>query len=164
MATSRHSVLSEGTDAGFLGGTVVAVWFLLRDLLLEKPLLTPSVLGQLVFFGNHTPNRQAIDFGATLLYTVFHFAIFVAFGLVVALLVRLAVEDALVRFALLVLFVVFEVFFYVVIRLVATEVGSLFPAFWVLSANLVAALVMGAYFWRRYPELRETLRHEPLGA
>jgi hypothetical protein len=34
----------------------------------------------------------------------------------------------------------------------------------VLLANLLAAIVMGIYFWRRYPELGRALRRDPLGA
>ena len=55
----RHSVWGEATDTGFLGGTAVAVLFLLRDLFHGKPLLTPSVLGQVLIFGSSTRTDSA---------------------------------------------------------------------------------------------------------
>lgn len=159
-----HSLLGEATDAGFLGAAAVAAWFLVHDTLRGRPLLTPSVLGQLFLLGNPHPVTTSVDFGAMIMYTVVHFAAFLVFGTVLASLFRLCVEQAVARFALLVLFAVFEFCFYVLINVVSAEVGSLFPLWTVAGANLLAALVMGAYFWVRYPELKQVLRHEPLGA
>lgn len=160
----RHSVFGEATDAGFLGATAVAVWFLVLDLIRGTPLLTPSVLGQLFLYGNTHPDTTRPLFGPLLLYTVVHFLAFVAFAALVALMVRLSVDQPAVRFALLVLFVAFELCFVVLIRVFASEVGGLFPTWTVAGANLLATVVMGLYFWRRYPELVRALREEPLGA
>ncbi len=66
--------------------------------------------------------------------------------LAVALLMRLAVEQPAVRFALLVLFVTFEFCFYVLVNTVSEEVGALFPLWTVLAANLLATAAMAAYF------------------
>jgi hypothetical protein len=159
-----HSIFTEATDAGFLGATAVAVWFLVHDLLRGRPLLTPSVLGQLFILGETHPATHAPVFAAVILYTALHFILFVVFAALVALLVRLAVDQPVVRFALVVLFVAFELCFYVVINVVSAEVSGLFPLWTVAGANLLAAVVMGAYFWRRYPELRRVLQEEPLGA
>jgi hypothetical protein len=103
-------------------------------------------------------------FGAVVLYTAFHFIAFVLFAFLAAALVRLAVDQPAVRFALLVLFVAFEFCFYVVVNVVSQEVGGLFPLWTVMAANLLAALAMAIYFWRRYPELGGILKQEPLGA
>ena len=164
MDAPRHSILAEATDAGFLGGSAVAVWFLLRDLVHGHPLATPSVLGQVLLFGEKNPALDSPEFGAVVAYTAVHFVTFVVFAAVVAWLVRLADENAVCRFALVILFVAFELFFYVMINAISEGLGTLFPAFWVLSANLLAALVMGVYFWKKHPELKEALEREPLGA
>lgn len=164
MPEFRHSVFSEGTDAGLLGGSAVAVWFLIRDVLAGHPLRTPSVLGQLFIYGNPAPDMVNMDFGAVVLYTAVHFLIFVMLGLFVALLVRQATAHPVARFAILVLFVAFEFCFVVVIRVASGEVGTLFPTWTVLAANLVAVVAMAAYFRWRYPELMRALRAEPLGA
>ena len=164
MRNEQHAVLTEAADAGFLGGTTVAIWFLIRDLLAGHPLRTPSVLGQYFLLGEPHPDAQHLIFGAVVLYTAVHFIVFVLFALAVALLMRLAVEQPAVRFALLVLFVTFEFCFYVLVNTVSEEVGALFPLWTVLAANLLASAVMAAYFWRRYPEFVRILRAEPLGA
>ncbi len=51
----RHSAWGEGTDVGLIGGTVVAVFFLVLDLIAGVPLRTPSVLGELLMFVNVIP-------------------------------------------------------------------------------------------------------------
>jgi len=164
MMESKHSVFSEGTDAGLLGGSAVALWFLVRDVLAGHPLRTPSVLGQLFIFGNPNPDLNSMDFGAVVLYTAVHFLAFVLLGLFVALLVRQATAHPVARFAILVLFVAFEFCFVVVIRVASGSVGTLFPTWTVIAANLVAVAAMAAYFRWRYPELMQALRSEPLGA
>lgn len=163
MMRGRLALFTEAIDAGLLGGSVVAMWFLIRDLLAGHPLRTPSVLGQLFILGVPHPDPNSIVFAAVVLYTAAHFLAFAIFALAVGVLVRLAVTEPLVRFALLVLFVAFEFCFYVVINVVSEEVGALFPLWTVIIANLLAAAVMVYYFWRRYPEFRRILRDEPLG-
>lgn len=160
----RHSILSEATDAGFLGGAAVALWFLIHDSLRGRPLLTPSVLGQLFLLGNPHPSTSSIDFGAMIMYTVVHFLLFLGFGFALAALVRVSVDQPIARFGLVVLFAVFELIFYVALNVVSSEVNSLFPLWTVAGANLLATIVMGAYFWIRYPELKRAIREEPLGA
>jgi peptidoglycan/LPS O-acetylase OafA/YrhL len=164
MTHHRHSILAEATDAGFLGGTAVAVLFLVRDLIKLKPLLTPSILGQVILFGASVPDTSRIDFAAVVLYTPVHFLVFLAFGFLSTVLVRLAARQPAVLMALVLLFVIFEVAFYVFIDAVSSELRGYFPLALVLLANLVAAIVMGIYFWRRYPELGRALRRDPLGA
>lgn len=159
-----HSLVTEATDAGFLGGTTVAVWFLIRDLLAGHPLRTPSVLGQVLLLGEPHPDVNSILFGAIVAYTAVHFIVFILFAMLLAFLVRLAVGNPVCRFAILVLFVAYEFCFYVVAHAMSDELGELFPLWTVLAANLLATLAMGTYFWRRYPEFGGILRAEPLGA
>ena len=163
MIRHHHSLFSEAIDAGFIGGGAVAVWFFIRDLAGGRPLATPSVLGQLFLLGEPHPVAR-FDFGAVILYTGVHFVLFVLFGLVLAVLVRLAVHQPLVRFALMMLCVAFELFFYGLINAVSVEVGAFFPLWSVASANLLALTAMGWYFWRKHPALRRALAREPLGA
>lgn len=160
----RHALIGEATDAGFLGAAAVALWFLVQDSVRGRPLMTPSVLGQLFLLGKDHPVTTTVDFGAMIMYTVAHFAVFLLLGLLLAVLFRFCVDQPLARFAILVLFAVFELCFYVLINVVSSEVGALFPLWTVAGANLLAAGVMGSYFWLRYPELKRVLREEPLGA
>lgn len=164
MIRHHHSWAGEGVDAGLLGGSAVAIWFLFKDLLAGRPLSTPSVLGQVFLFHPAQVVLWPPDFAAVIVYTVVHFAAFVALGLAASWLVRLASRFAVARFALVILGIAFEFFFVVLIQAVAGEAGQQFPLFWVLSGNLLAAALMGAYFWRKHPALRRALRREPLGA
>ena len=47
--TGERSVLKEGIVAGLIGAAAVAVWFFVFDLARGRPLLTPGLLGALVF-------------------------------------------------------------------------------------------------------------------
>lgn len=159
----RHSAWGEGTDVGLIGGTVVAVFFLILDLLAGTPLRTPSVLGEVLLFGNGTPSLQDPVFGAVLLYTVVHFLAFALLGVVLVRLIHIATDNSVVRFGLLVVFLVFEVFFYGIILTFNEATRTLFPFWTVLMANLLAAVAMGVYVWRTHPAFRESVQSHPLG-
>jgi hypothetical protein len=163
MPDRPHSIATEGTDVGIIGGLVVAVWFLILDLLGGQPLLTPSLLGQVVLFGDSAPDRQVV-FGAVLVYTAFHFLVFSLLGMGLVALVHWGIENPIVRYALLPLFLVFEVMFYGLIEVLSERTQELFPFWTVLAANTLAAIAMGIYLWRRHPALRHSIRQTPLGA
>lgn len=163
MAERAHSAWGEGTDVGLIGGVVVAVFFLILDLLAGVPLRTPSVLGEVLLFGNANPSLEEPVFGAVLLYTVVHFVAFALIGVLAVRLVHLATDNAVVRFGLLAAFLAFELFFYGVVVTLFGATGRLFPAWAVLTANLLAALAMGAWIWRTHPRFRDSIHAHPLG-
>jgi hypothetical protein len=163
MADSRHSIIGEGTDVGLIGGVVVAVWFLALDTLAGHPFQTPSLLGQVVILGDRTPEPQ-LQFGAILFYTAFHFIVFALIGMGLVALVHWGVENPVVRYALLPVFLVFEVLFYGFLEVMSERTHELFPFWAVVSANTLAAVCMAYYLWRRHPAFRESIRNTPLGA
>jgi hypothetical protein len=163
MPDRPHSIVTEGTDVGIIGGLVVAVWFLILDLIAGMPLRTPSLLGQVVLFGDSTPETQVI-FGAVLVYTAFHFLVFALLGMGLVALVHWGIENPVVRYALLPLFLVFEVMFYGLIEVLSERTQELFPFWTVVGANTLAALFMGAFLWRRHPAFRRSIEETPLGA
>jgi hypothetical protein len=142
----------------------VALWFLLKDSLAGQPLRTPSVLGQVLLLGETSPDVASPSFIGIILYTAVHFALFLGFGFALAYLVRWAVKDHIVRYALLQVFLAFELFFVFVVLMLREETRSLFPVWSVLVANSLAALGMGIYLWRHHPDLQQELRETPLGA
>ncbi len=164
MENESLSAGDEGTYAGAIGATTVAVWFLFLDLLQGHPLRTPSVLGQVLLFGDRTPALDTIHFGAVIAYTAVHFGAFLLLGIGLVRLVRWAVRESVVRYALLQVFLVFEVLFYGLLMLASEATRALFPFWTVLTANTLAALAMGAYLWRMHPEFRQLIRETPLGA
>ena len=163
MPDKPHSILTEGADVGIIGGLVVAVWFLILDTVAGMPLRTPSLLGQVVLFGDSTPDTQVI-FGAVLVYTAFHFLVFALLGMALVSLVHWGTENPVVRYALLPLFLVFEVMFYGFIEVLSERTNELFPFWTVVGANTLAALAMGAFLWLRHPAFRQSIVDTPLGA
>ena len=164
MPDTRHSVVGEGTDVGIIGGLAVALWFLLLDTIAGHPFLTPSVLGQVVLFGNDKPDTQNIVFGAILIYTAVHFIVFALLGMGLVAMTHWATDNAVVRYAFLPVFLVFEVLFYGVLAVFSDVTKELFPFWTVVIANTLAALSMGAFLWYRHPALRSSIRDTPLGA
>ncbi len=164
MTRHRHSLAKEGTTAGLLGAAVVALWFLATDLVRGEPFLTPSLLGQVLLFGNLTPDSTVVDPVSVLAYTAFHLGTFLLFGFIVAEFVHLAVRQPVFRFGLLVLFFAFEVVFVGVAVMFLEGTDGHFPIASILGANTLAALAMGSYLWRRHPALKRELARAPLGS
>ena len=153
----RGSIVRDGVVAGLLGATAVAVWFLIADTAFGQPFATPAALGRGLVSVLGTPGSEGpITFVAA--YTLFHYAAFVAVGLLVSLIIDHARSQPAVLAGAMMLFVAFEVGFYAI----STALRA-FPAFGslggalVASGNLIAAGVMGGYMWRRHPELRAEL-------
>jgi hypothetical protein len=163
MLDSSHSIMAEGTDVGIIGGLAVAIWFLILDTIAGHPFQTPSLLGQVVLFGDARPDTGQLVFGAILVYTAFHFAVFALLGMGLVALVHWAERDSVVRYALLPVFLVFEVMFYGLLEVLSERTNTLFPFWAVVTANTLAALCMGIYLWVRHPDFRRSIRETPLG-
>lgn len=152
----------EGIITGLLGAAVVALFYLIVDVLRGRPLMTPSVLGQAFIL--HTPATPAApDMTAVVAYTTFHVIAFVAFGLLLAALVRASESSSLARYAVLQVMVAFVVFFYGVLWIGSEVVRGLFPFIGVLAANALAGAVMVTWLWRHHPALKTAMNRTPLG-
>lgn len=153
----------EGIITGLLGATVVALFYLAVDMLRGHPLATPTVLGQ-AFILHTAVTPTTPDALAVLAYTVFHFGAFVAFGLLLAALVRASEASGLARYATLQVMVAFLVFFYGVLSVGSEIVRGMFPFIGVLAANALAGGVMVTWLWRHHPALKAAMLRTPLGA
>src|SRR3954452_13832817 len=147
-----RQIVRQGIIAGILGATAVAVWFLGMDVLYSHALATPTALGRGLFriFGP-LKNESAATYVVT--YTIFHYAAFIAAGLLVSVIVHWAQTHPPVLAGALMLFVAFEIGFYAISR--ALEESPMLGALgWtqVAVGNLIAAVVMGVYMWRAHPE------------
>ena len=157
MARRESSVLREGIVAGCMGAAVVAVWFLIFDLLRGTPLLTPALLGNLVFHGVNNPTGLTITVGPILGYTALHGLAFIAFGVVAASLMAASEREPALLIGVVILFASFEVFVLAVQgALGRSDLGPL-VAWSVLVGNLLAAAVMLAYFLSRHRGLPRLL-------
>ena len=161
MSRHHHSLMREAVDAGFLGAVAVFLWFLFLDTVAGRPLWTPNRLGQAVLFGGAT--APGLDYLAIVAYTSLSLAGLILLGVVIVGLVHIAIRQPTLLFALLLLFVMFEVFFlgatYAVLHRTALE-----SVWWpVLGANMVAVMVMGSSLRRRHRLIDRWVARVPLG-
>jgi len=155
-AGQTERIYQEGLVAGLLGAAVIAVWFLILDTTAGRPLHTPTILGTAIFRGGQglsAPESVPVSLEMVVLYTWVHALVFCVIGGIAARLLAVAERQPNVGFGILLVFVVFEFGFVVVTWFFAQPVlqALTWPA--VLGGNLLAALAMGAYFWRRHPTL-----------
>lgn len=152
-----HRVTRHGIYAGLLGAFVVALWFLIIDTILREPLYTPAALATVLFRGAPSPVAVEISAVPILGYTVAHFAFFVLFGVVVSGLAKQVSRFPPLALGIVVLFVVFEVFFVAMVAMLGGWILEELAWWSILVGNIFAALVMGGYLWKVYPEVAESL-------
>jgi hypothetical protein len=163
MATHHHSLMQEATSAGALGAAVVAAWFLLLDFIAGRPLHIASVLGQILLFGDRTPELERLHWGAVEFYGMFHFLSFVLVGVVAVWLLHLAIRQPTWLVALLLFFVSLEVAVWAVSYAVFRGTGAEYLRGPVLVGNLLAVAAMGTYLWRTHRLVVRYLARVPLG-
>jgi hypothetical protein len=146
-----------------LGAVTVAAWYLILDVGSGHPLRTPSLLGQIVLFGNLDPVTDRIVAAAVAGYTVVHCLLFIGLGILITKITYLAQNNPVFLFAGFMLFVVFEVFFTLFTYVFHAASNGLFPWTTTLTANSLAALVMTLYIWRHNPALKRALQRHALG-
>ena len=91
-----------------------------------------------------TPDTSHLVFGAILVYTAFHFAVFALLGMGLVVLVHWGVRDSVVRYALLPVFLVFEVMFYGLLEVFSERTNELFPFWAVVAPTLWPRSVWGS--------------------
>ena len=108
-APNISRVAQEGIAAGIVGAAVVALWFLILDLLSGRPLYTPTVLGTALFRGGRglaAPETLPISTEMVLMYTWVHALAFCVIGGVASRLLALSEKNPHIGFGILLLFVV----------------------------------------------------------
>jgi hypothetical protein len=152
-----EGVYREGFAAGLLGAAAIALWFLILDTVAGRPLHTPTILGTAIFRGGQglaSSEAVPVSLEMVVLYTWVHGLVFCVIGGIAARLLAVAERQPNAGFGILLLFVVFEFGFLVVTLLFAEPVLHVLTWPAILGGNLLAALAMGAYFWRRHPTLQ----------
>src|SRR5438309_4516816 len=105
-----HNTIREGTLAGVLGATVVAVWFLIIDVIAAHPMHTPEELGAALFsilgpLGMEPPAVYVIA------YTVVHYGLFIVAGLAATAVIHASQREPTVLAGAFFLFIVLEMAF-----------------------------------------------------
>lgn len=153
----RHGIIREGAIAGIIGATVVAVWFLVVDVVAGHAFFTPQVLGRGVLSVLGPRGAEGAAF-LVAFYTLVHYVAFIVVGIIAAAIVRAGEREPAVLAGALILFVAIEIGFYGLTALLA-QASPLGDLAWyqIGLANLFAALAMGAYLWRAHPALGRDL-------
>ena len=140
-------VVREGIMAGFLGGSVVAVWFLLYDAIRLRPLHTPALLGAAVLQGLRDPHLLIPRLDVVVGYTIFHFAAFAFFGIAVAAFLLAAEREPRILLGLFTIFLCFQVFFFGFLQALDAHLAGALPWWNVAIGNLLASVAMITYFF-----------------
>lgn len=146
-----HSPIREGTIAGIIGASIVALWFLMVDSIAGRPFFTPAVLGASLFdlLGEGFGGRGL--FAHVAAYSVIHFGAFIIIGIVVAKLMNVLDRKPSWIVGFVALFVVFEICVFAAVGVLSRS--PLFGAiawYQLGAANLLAAFFMGRYLWRAH--------------
>jgi len=146
----RHNTVDFIFDsfyAGAIGGSVVALFFLLTDVLQGQPLFTPSLMGSVLFRGLPVEAATDVDLEAVAYFSILHMLMFGALGILVSFLVyeaELHSRHPLV--VLLVLFAVIETVFFTATSVALPGVVAELGILRVATANLLAAGSLAAFF------------------
>ncbi len=155
-----EQLLRESVVAGVSGGATIAIWFLILDTIQGRPLYTPTLLGTALVQGQGLASLDDLpaSFGMVLLYTLVHGFAFCVVGYIAARLFVAAERHPPFIFCLLLLSILFFCGFMTVAFLFALPVLQALTIPMIVTGNILAAFVMGAYLWRRHPlDLRKLL-------
>lgn len=157
-----NRIVREGVAAGLLGAAVVAVWFLIVDMVVGRPLYTPAALGSAMLYGAAAADAVLVSPATVLGYTLYHVAAFTFLGITASALVTQAGKFPPLFFGLILLFVVFETFVVLLVAMLGAWLMQELAWWAILVGNILAATAMGVYLARRHPELRGALRDDVL--
>jgi hypothetical protein len=159
----EHRTVREGLITGLIGAVVVAVWFMLIDVVAGRPFFTPAALGSALFLGADSMDTVQLTAPIVLGYTLLHLAAFILTGLVAAAIVAAAEETTeVVLLGGVLLFFTFEVFSIGIIAMLWGWLVETLSWWSIAVANLLAALAMGTYLALRHKRLVYDLTHHDL--
>jgi hypothetical protein len=146
----KGSVYVEGAIAGIIGASVIALWFLVLDIVQGRPFHTPTVLGTALFAARDaiSSGEHLHPFRATVMYTWFHGLVFVAVGVIASWLLGVVEKKPDLGFGVLLLFVFFEILF-VASTFIFADLSLSARLAAVLFGNLLAAAI-SSYLWYRH--------------
>lgn len=151
MSTDSKRITREGVSAGLIGATAIAAWFAIIDLVSGNTFGTPIMLGSslaTLFQGISQPSAPA----AFLLYTVFHYALFLCVGLLFASVAARAERAPAALIGFIGLFVAFQVGWIGWTSVLSQSYGKI-AWYQVFVANVIASAAMGYYMYRQHPSL-----------
>lgn len=143
------AISEEGVTAGLIGAVIVAVWFLACDSAMGEAFRTPLLLGVAIFNGAAPAGAAA---AAPLIagYTVLHFFAFIVFGVAFAVLMAGTDREPLLALGVLVVFAIFEVFFFGWVTLIDSSLLEALGWWRIIAGNVLALAGMAAFEIRHH--------------
>jgi hypothetical protein len=137
----------RGVRAGLIGAAVIAVFFLVIDIALDRAFWTPAVLGSVLFLGKLIGPDAPIRPVLVVAYTVLHSVSFVAAALIASHLLSSRKPPITAKTSVLYvagLFALLEVIFLGFAELTAPVLIGMVGAGRIATANLLAAIAITA--------------------
>lgn len=149
----ENVMLREGILAGLIGAAMVAVWFLVLDLVVGRLFFTPAALGSALFYGVEGTAAVRVTAATVLGYSLVHVAVFLVIGVVFAGLAAQAEAQRSFLMAIVLLFVTSLTLSIGLMAILASWVLAALTWWGIATGNLLAAVAMGVYLWKRHPQL-----------
>ncbi|MGD8279131.1 MAG: hypothetical protein PVH00_13930 [Gemmatimonadota bacterium] len=157
MKPESSAVLVTGAISGLIGSAVVAVLFILINLVRGLPALgTAAAMGSALFA---IPDTDLVP--AAIAYNGLHVVLAVAAGIGASFLMMEAESRPAAWYAAFFAYLVALIVGFVLVGLLAVEVAGATSWFMVTAVNVLAALSMAWYLWKAHPRLKQTLRRVP---
>ena len=139
--------LFDSFYSGAIGGSVVALFFLVADTLDGQPFFTSSLMGSVLFFDIAAKDVVKVNLQAVAYFSVVHFAACAVVGTLVTWLVHeVELHSRHPVVVLVVLFAIIEVGFLLAASLAMPGVIARLGIVWIGIANLLAAGSMAFFF------------------
>jgi hypothetical protein len=143
VPSKTGDILYETFYSGAIGGSLLALLFLLSDAVHGHALFTPSVLGSTLLLGAPLRATQSPGLESVAWFSVVHFALFGALGLIGSLLVRsMEARENRPTWVTLALFGIMEAGFFLPLRALVPGLPALLGYARVSGINLLTAAVM----------------------
>lgn len=160
-ASSRSlsiSIFEDGVLTGIVGAAVVAMWFLVLDTARGQVLLTPSLLGSVVFLGQSPGQPVSINPFIVFAYTGLHGVLFLIAGTIIAWMFAIFEHNPQFGIIVLLLFLLFESILFSFAAAIFPGLLGAIGAVAVACGNLFAAIAMFWFLIRRHPGALTKLR------
>jgi hypothetical protein len=154
-------ILYDAFGAGSIGGSIVALFFLLLDSIQGRPFFTPSLMGTVLFTSGLAHPAADVRMDMVAYYTLVHFAVFGILGGVVAVLLRqVELHSKHPAVMLVTIFLLTEVLFVAAATMTMPGVVAVVGAPKILAANVLGAAGMASFLLATHrPDLWYRVKH-----
>jgi len=154
MKRDRARLFTEAFIAGVIGYAVVALFFVILNLLTGRhPLYTAAVLGQGIVSAPGGSSDSVVAFGPIVAYNAVHLIVFLVIGLIAAWLVFATEKVPQFWFVGFLIFITALMASIAVVVTYSVPISDALPWWSIVAANVVAAFLMGAYLVKAHPKL-----------